>query len=138
MMREILFRGKHTDDGHWLYGAYCPVDHQCDFPCILPPYYSFDANLPHFGVNDKTVGQYTGIDDENDEKIFDGDVLKFRVGALKTERKAIIEYANGAFQARLSKTEVMPLSVLYAYCSGMVEIIGNVHDNPELLEKILD
>ena len=136
-MREILFRGKHADDGHWMYGAYCPVDYQCDFPCIMPEYGSADDDLPDFEIDWRTVGEYSGYKDSNGARIFEGDVIKFRVGSLKTERRAVIEYKDGAFQARCGRTEVMLLCNVRNYSRGATEIIGNVHDDPELMAEVL-
>lgn len=148
-MREILFRGKRIDNGEWVEGhyykaKYCRTDDKlCDY--ITIPYME-QCNLPnsHYIVNPETVGQYTGLTDKNGKRIFEGDMIKpfddeidkmvveFRHGqfllCLYGERGYMTEYGweeggnYGCFEAE-------PLS---SYGDD-IEVIGNVHDTPELL-----
>ena len=133
-MREILFRGKSLDNrGAWVVGS---LIHRTDFygdPCddyfILHggefdcDYYDADR------VDPKTVGQFTGLTDKNGKKIFEGDVVKIQI-ADGSFRNASIDFRNGYFTNSLS-TYLGGLVVIAPDC----EVIGNIHDNPELLEN---
>lgn len=119
-MREILFRGKRRDTGEWSYGSL-----QC-----FKGYSIFDTIWKNFiTVNSKTVGQYTGLKDKNDTMIFEGDIVKTVEGPFK------VVCEHGAFwlydELLLSNDH---LDFLGAYKTEAIEVIGNIYDNPELLE----
>ena len=119
-MREILFRGKRVDNGEWLYGCY--------YHCIGTAYGATFIVVNDFGfieVIPHTVGQYTGLTDKNGVKIFEGDIVKNSrdVGLLYYKEK------NSAFTVKGWE---------YGYWlwhdKEDIEVIGNIYDNPELLE----
>jgi uncharacterized phage protein (TIGR01671 family) len=136
-MREILFRGKKETDGMWLYGGL--HNNQPERPLIEP-----HTNLIENGgtrfieyVHPETVGQYTGLTDRKGAKIFEGDIVIFNFPynpKAKSKRKIIFE--QGAFQAIFSGGYVS-LSRNFPFLNSETldaEIIGNIYDNPELLE----
>ena len=144
MNREILFRGKRKDDGtsdyvdEWVYGYYCPMPFS-RFPC-KPCIFPADTINSHWhGVEiiENTIGQYTGLTDKNGVKIFEGDIARFKrfkdnyVGKIIFNNKTTgFEFwwnvVVGAYGEKA--TRCANLSV----CDE-IEIIGNIHDNPELL-----
>lgn len=141
-MREILFRGK-TESGQWVYGDFA---HPCH---IVFTSIGFDEvlnqeNVPIVNeelVVPETVGQYTGLTDKNGKKIFEGDIVKF------TDRYKSIDNKE---QSGIAKIEFLNCKFMYLGCydrgnpgvwlslsdsSVKFEVIGNIHDNPELLEE---
>ena len=146
-MREILFRGKQRDNNEWIEGYYAvQSNHACFAHELKYTHFIFkdiflDFNLgglQEFEVIPETVGQYTGLEDKNGKKIFDGDICKFKrfndvhVGKVVfnvTTASFIMWYQPivGAYGEKA--TQKMLLSV----CDN-IEVIGNIHDNPELME----
>jgi len=114
-MREILFRGKQLDNGEWVYGYYVKGATR---HCILLSL----AGYPKHDVDPSTVGQYTGLKDKNDKQIFEGDILKrpsLRLGGPET---------------RLLINDIRKIDRIVLWVNEW-EIIGNIHDNPELMEE---
>ncbi len=126
-MREILFRGKGID-GNWYYGV--PLVFTEDYVCITAPHTYNKSVIPD------TVGQYTGLTDKNGKKIFEGDIVKaqddifgspFCNGIIGK-----IVYEETAFF--IEPQDSMESQWLFNECA-VYEIIGNIHDNPELLKE---
>ena len=124
-MREILFRGKREDTGEWVYGSlvYWPGDNEIGTIVVFE---EDEADLvmgEHIEVDLNTVGQYAGLKDKNGKKIFEGDIVRDYFGNVKTVR-----FMNGRY---------IPFNVYPEYTcwkENACEIIGNIHDNPELVE----
>ena len=131
-MREILFRGKSTDNGEWVYGYYVHIGPvSCQRAYIIPEY----ASAIYVNeVDPSTVGQYTGLNDKNGNKIFDGDIAKVLQG--KDKDIAYVGFENGAFMLYPKTGNIYERTLWsYWYNDWDVEVIGNITDNPELLEK---
>lgn len=131
-MREILFKAKRVDNGEWVEGSYvhrtqfygedCPCDDHFilsdgEFHC---DYYNAHEIIP------ETLGQFTGLTDKNGKKIFEGDIVHCWGG----------EYAFGFWEhkntfAFTDISDYMQMGELGE--SEFVEVIGNIHDIPELL-----
>ena len=119
-MREIEFRGKRKDNGKWMYGS----------PVYLDPEHigMWTKNAQsYFWVTPQTVGQYTGLKDKNGAKIFEGDILEWG------HYKWICQVSWLEDTARFLYITV-DRRLIYPGEARACEIIGNVHDNPELLE----
>ncbi len=131
-MREILFRGKRTDNGEWVYGYYVHIGPvSCQRAYIIPEYASA---LYVNEVDQPTVGQYTGLKDKNGNKIFEGDVAKVLQG--KDKDIAYVGFENGAFMLYPKTGNIYERTLWeYWYNDWDVEVIGNITDNPESLEK---
>lgn len=129
MKREILFRGKRKN-GQWVYGSLV-VSENID-PAI---YYEVGnglvKQLDWCYVSPETIGQYTGRKDKNRVKIFDGDIV-----IIGEKLKAKVVYYDGAFrmQSEFSPTPTDTTDMGYMMREFSVRIIGNIHDNPELLK----
>ena len=139
-MREILFRGKRIDrlgKGKWIEGG---VVHQTDFyGDVIDTYRIIDGTDTEdndigfsYKVDPSTVGQYTGLTDKNGKKIFEGDICRYNTVVGTTVMKII--YKNGGFTAVNSSHLVRMVDLRKEFWNKYMEVIGNIHDNPELLE----
>lgn len=158
-MREILFRGKCVEEGIWYEGQYIALHkttfcfsgsaqrdreneiHQIVFERML------DWNLPnrHLRVDviPETVGQYTGLTDKNGKKIFEGDILKIArvsdsIGSyyfppLDYPVNVIVKWDMCAWMWETLCEDKRYIGFPDAWCHYECEVIGNIHDNPELL-----
>ena len=139
-MREILFRGKRLDNGEWVEGAFLN-DRNCAFyicPAVSDISYGDSGARRRIGcwykVDPSTVGQYTGLNDKNGKRIFEGDIAKVLQG--KDKDIAYVGFENGAFMLYPKTGNIYERTLWeYWYNDWDVEIIGNITDNPELLEK---
>lgn len=132
-MREILFRGKQTDNGEWVQGYYTG---RTDFIDIHEICTTESVGI-RYKVIPETIGQYTGLTDKNDVKIFEGDILKrsWADGDVIKSITYYVEYSLGCFWCKgcSSCCESM-LGYFTTLAKGNpIEVIGNIHDNPELL-----
>ena len=126
-MREILFRGKHKADGKWCEGN-LHIDKQ-GVAIITPD----DTPLGCYGqVDPDTVGQFTGLMDKHGKKIFEGDIV--RVEVAKIDWVAVCKFYGGAFGLVWNFCAAERWQAFTGICNAEYEIIGNVHDNPELTE----
>lgn len=127
-MREILFRGKRVDNGEWVYGNlnYGTIE----IKSIKDSYYisDFDVNpwdKKFYLVIPESVGQYTGLTDKNGKKIFEGDIVS-------TPRyNGVVVYGTGCYCIEHGNNSPAIDIVMNDFD---VYIIGNIYDNPELLE----
>ena len=130
-MREILFRGKRIDNGEWAYGNFAFADifteHQ---------HYIFQNKAFEHAVDPSTVGQYTGLTDKNGKRIFEGDVCQTKGIPLIDEKPFVAvwnDYYSGFYWENIDnprETDMFTQTV-----AELTEIIGNIHDNPELLKE---
>lgn len=124
-MREILFRGKRVDNGEWIYGYYV---HQYGADMIyLPDGTDREYGFDYYHIIPETVGQYTGLTDKNSKKIFEGDIVNIEYPET-TVKNTVIEYIGTGFYGG-DEGDAWELDNYYS-----LEVIGNIHDNPELLK----
>lgn len=126
-MREILFRGKGSSDGAWHYGSLDLTEGNTR-PIILEHDGEFD--IGGYLVDPETVGQYTGLKDKNGTRIFEGDIIEYN----GTKHKVVFENRlhSTYFGIVMSAMETWGFS--NSVPANMMEVIGNIYDNPELLE----
>lgn len=137
-MREILFRGKKVHSDKWLYGV--PVkgtekdvnemimiasvfdqEGYCCRGCNLDP------------VIPETIGQFTGLTDKNGKKIFEGDILEITERGV-TARGGVVRFEYGYAGGWVVCDPQKETSHCTLSLRKDVEVIGNIHDNPELIE----
>lgn len=128
-MREILYRGKRADNGEWVEGFY--FSEAGHFIKERPSSVSANTYL----VLPCTVGQYTGLKDRNGCRIFEGDIVQYAVivrGTCLYIANLKIVFNRSAFC--LEDTKTGHTYTLYNHDGkSTLEVIGNIHDKPELL-----
>lgn len=159
-MREILFRGKRLDDGEWVYGSFCmdaleQFNGLCGVDGFIRLYDKAKGKMQTYEVDRETVGQYTGLKDKNGKRIFEGDIIRMnqnendlavvefgKFGCVCTEDESITDFVHGWYYRplptdALSRCEPFcwpfQLNEMWIKYTG-IEVIGNIHDNPELLK----
>ena len=145
-MREILFRGKHVKKGGWVEGFYVERDNQSwiyptnnqiiskSLARELRPFHSTKSTQrimqEVFPVDPATVGQYTGLKDKNGKRIFEGDIVTIPGSKMMGLPAHVAYFPKGAvFQIKRNGYNAITLW----NAEETVEVIGNIHDNPELL-----
>lgn len=126
MNREILFRGKHIHamdsnehlNGTWVYGY------------LSDENYIYGKSLEgEFLIDENTICQYTGLTDKNGKKIFENDIVQ--VGWYN----GTVEYEDGCFVIKWNNIKFLRKDLGYWANLDGFQTIGNIYDNPELLEE---
>lgn len=145
MDREVKFRGKVKGTNKWVYGGYykhlkrtlSPIGDSIkedDYLHLIITSGFSDWGMPkqleYYEVDEKTVGQYTGLKDKNGKEICEGDILLY-----SSNYKTVVNYKNGAFIRNYGNSNIYLLydSFIDDKCLVDYEIIGNIYDNSELL-----
>ena len=141
-MREILFRGRCNEAGkykdHWIEGHYGEDEGRNEI------FFSTKIGIVGYSCEPESIGQYTGLTDKSGKKIFEDDIIRvkysircpievgnsFRIGTYDTDYIASVIFDDCRFCLAKANGEIreIPLS------SENIEVIGNIHDNPEMLE----
>lgn len=143
-MREILFRGKSTETNQWIYAGFhiwekrqvCALDNDRlkddEISYVITVNSFADWNMPRtmqaVEVIADTVGQYTGLTDQNGNKIFEGDIVNI---LTEYEEIGVIVYEDGGFIVCVDDFFIDFINNING--TDVVEVIGNKYDDPELL-----
>jgi hypothetical protein len=135
MNRDIIFRAKCF--GNWRYGNYIhfvkkPTNSRCNINYKDFIITNEDDGEHYYPITDlSSVGQYTGLKDKEGKRIFEGDIV-----IIGEKLKTKVVYYDGAFrmQSEFSLTPTDTTDMGYMMREFSVRIIGNIHDNPELLK----
>lgn len=153
-MREILFRGKRIDNGEWVQGdlvhvenkSYISYYYESPLSIFINEQIKYDGILivgvaPFIEVDIATIGQYTGLTDKNGKKIFEGDILKIIHKYQSPFDDDTKEYTDITTDVVFFDDEGLcfsygksPFLCVVDNVTAEYEVIGNIHDNPELLE----
>lgn len=130
-MRNIIFRGKRLDNGQWVYGD---LYHRKICDVVSPTIH----NIEYTGgsVDPATVGQYTGLNDKNGNKIFEGDILKIYYYG-KSKIFGVVKFGESRFfiDDNFMRDDIKakaPMTEMFSRYE--FEVVGNIYDNPELLK----
>ena len=165
-MREILSKAKQIDNGEWIEGSLIDLDIDSGYCYIVPPYKKASILPIIFLITDRmklvdpeTLCRFTGLCDKNGNKIWKNDILM-----CHGNPKELVKAAFGEFGVRNIETgsivdkvvgwhyEVVPtdtISRCEPFCWSMpltkdyidrceMEVVGNIFDNPELLQEESD
>ena len=134
MNREIKFRGKSKKTRKCNYGylgesKFSILDYVYTDKVIFDNVLSFNTDnsayvVKDLSVEEETIGQFTGLHDKNGYEIYEGDIIR------NESCKGIVVYKNGAFVLDLGKS----CGCIYLFCLDSLLVVGNIYDNPELLE----
>jgi uncharacterized phage protein (TIGR01671 family) len=156
-MREIKFRGKRVDNGEWVYGGYAVESN--NRICITMPEETKDGLIDWFKVViPGTVGQFTGLKGCNEIEIYEGDIIRMHqflfdgneyenmlIGKIiyqkETMSYCLANLSNEQIQEYMGykddytgfQKECVPFDCFYGLHEDSFEVIGNIHDNPEIL-----
>lgn len=126
-MREILLRGKRIDNSEWIYG---------DLRHWRNGSVGIHNNLLSYtlAIDPDTAGQFTGLNDKNGQKIYEGDYILAVLPASKAQREFTwpvmpVVYSRGAFGLEDIHGEVTPLRSYAPYVT--FEVVGNIHDSTQ-------
>ena len=157
-MREILFRGKRTDNGEWVYGN---LVRGCDEKyTYVVEFGNRELCRNYVNVDPETIGQYTGLKDKNDTKIFEGDIVQY-LTYDDFDCQSVVKFgeykqdgSSGEYGARICLGFYVEVDNFTCpdWCenepecfsdyqkqqnileiANECEVIGNIYDNPELL-----
>ena len=153
-MREILFRGKDPETGTWYQGFYMALSDTTY--CFRGDYDAHPDNTKHYIVFDRmtdwglpnqhlradadpsTVGQYTGLKDKDGKRIFEGDIIQYyerQLDGKDTPVCDVVAYTEGGFAVKSYFLNNWLWDSVHGNIQLRdVEVIGNIHDNPELLK----
>lgn len=153
-MREILFRGKRVGNGKWIEGDLLSSGAYPDRLWITESKTFFDKQIQNIGiieVDPVTVGQYTGLQDKNGKKIFEGDIVKvYNFEIIKKDGRHIkkqpfnleVLFFNGGFVFSTKEDIAREFGLNaneYAISKTdkncfRIEVVGNIYDNTKLIE----
>ena len=149
MMREILFRGKRKDNGEWVEGD---LRQDKDTEQVYISGWNYYANCTglerdpfEHEVIPETVGQYTGLNDNNGRKMFEGDVVKCFDERIDVKFCVAVKFGNPneefnwGYQLNFISGDRPNLDILCCVemeeTEAYIEVVGNIHDTPELLKR---
>ena len=143
MTERYLFRGKRLDNGEWVQGYYVRFPMPISVGAESSIHYIYttakdpDDNCNRYEVDPATVGQCTGLRDKNGTLIFEGDIVRYKISTKLTVIAAVKwNGASAEFNAFVLNRDGDYIDDdEWRLCETSVnlEIIGNIHNNPELL-----
>lgn len=149
-MREVLFKAKRVKNGEWIEGSLIDLDIDSGYYYIVPPYKGASTLPIGFLITDgmelvipETLCQFTGLCDKNGKKIWENDIIKYHFGEIYAPIK--YGYYQNCFDSQKAEhigfyvdwTGDKCLRKDLGYWINMVDTmpVGNIFDNPELLQE---
>ena len=146
-MREIIFRGKRADNGEWVNGNLYTDKNKTEILklCVWENYNNREV-VCNFPIDKATVGQFIGVKDKDGNKIFEGDIVECvswneyfsdpTTGKVMEpfRRRMEVVFMAGGFKLVEHLPQPCKDNVWNMIVEGDLTVIGNIHDNPELLK----
>ena len=134
-MREIKFRGKRIDNGEWVYGYLVKSEdyifdysERIDIPYIIP-FNNFNLkDYVEYRVEEKTIGQFTGIYDKNNTPIYEGDIIQYKPEKVKY---IVMFDPTGYWCLDGDGFRNSEMLIQTDDTNKYIEVIGNIFDNKE-------
>lgn len=130
-MRQIKFRGKMLDGGRWIYGSLLTWPDGETY-ILYDKDFATTGTMSKDPVRPETVGQFTGLTDDHGKEIYEGDVIRL-FGVFRTPC-VVVKFIRDGFFSERPNGNLCPLGK-ELMIGGPNNIIGNIHDNPELIEE---
>lgn len=133
MSKENIYRGKRKDNKEWVYGSNVsapalPFNDGKEFIVVFVGVESGEPIFDWYEVIPETIGQYTTVDDLKGNKIFENDILDGH-----SDGPVRITWQDDAWEGVFSDEANIMLAEITKYFGNNATVIGNMHDNPELL-----
>jgi len=123
-MRDIEFRAKRQDNKKWVYGD---LVHNTLTMSICIPSPAQAGARRFYKINTKTVGQYIGLKDNNEQKVFEGDIMQ---DSYDPDEIYIVSFMDGEFVLINDVNVIMDIEQVH-----FLSVIGNIHDNKEFFKS---
>lgn len=123
-MRDIEFRAKRQDNKKWVYGD---LVHNTLTMSICIPSPAQAGARRFYKINPKTVGQYIGLKDNNEQKVFEGDIMQ---DSYDPDEIYIVNFMDGEFVLINDVDVIMDIEQVH-----FLSVIGNIHDNKEIFKS---
>lgn len=141
-MRTFKFRGKRIDNGEWIYGSLVVEAYPdfCNYFIRTKDEEDWTSRYKDVPVDKNTLGQFTGLYDKNNKEIYEGDIIIGDIPELISSQNliGIVEYEGSAFIIKFPNRASWQIQKV-GFCSFTnYKVIGNMYDNPELLEEQTD
>ena len=151
-MREIIFRGKRKDNGEWVEGSLILTTSTMEKPFIVDSCWCYSGSVDDEGyakfeylnayeVIPETVGQYTGLTDKNGKRIFEGDIVAWNneelddIDGLPFEDElSVVQFCEERKGYINRGIDIEFVDDFVGFDKNCYRVIGNIHDNPELLK----
>lgn len=134
MQDRYLFRAKRLDNGQWVQGFICKKKYKSN-KFYISCFHDKDDNEQFFAIDPDTICQRTGLKDKNGKLIWENDIVKGKYYDNGKSHRHIgqVKYIYEAYKV----VGVKQYTGYHAHLDGSYEVIGNIFDNPELLEEYL-